>query len=164
MKEDTAGILLTMLLGDKSLLDAKTMELYQKAGISHILAISGLHVSFIGMTCYRFLRRRKMSLAMAAFVSSILLISYGTMTGMGTSTKRAVFMFLLSVAASSIGRSYDSASALSLAAIVPLGESVFALVCRIFVFLCGGVRRHWSWENMGEIKRGRHTDAKKTDT
>lgn len=42
MKEESAGILLTMLLGDKSLLDAKTKELYQKAGISHILAISGV--------------------------------------------------------------------------------------------------------------------------
>ncbi|MDD6215517.1 MAG: DNA internalization-related competence protein ComEC/Rec2 [Roseburia sp.] len=134
MEEDTAGILLTMLLGDKSLLDAKTKELYQKAGISHILAISGLHVSFIGMTCYRFLRKRKMSLAMAAFVSSILLISYGMMTGMGTSTKRAVFMFLLSVAASSIGRSYDSASALSLAAIVLLWENPFLLWYAGFLF------------------------------
>ena len=49
MKEDTAGILLTMLLGDKSLLDAKTKELYQKAGISHILAISGVKTLKLGI-------------------------------------------------------------------------------------------------------------------
>ena len=43
------GVLSAMILGEKSGLDAEVKSLYQKAGISHILAISGLHVSFLGM-------------------------------------------------------------------------------------------------------------------
>lgn len=45
------GVLSTMLLGEKNLLDAEVKQLYRTAGISHILAISGLHIAVIGMTC-----------------------------------------------------------------------------------------------------------------
>ena len=40
--EKTAGVLNSMIVGDKSLLDAEIKELYQNSGISHILAISGV--------------------------------------------------------------------------------------------------------------------------
>ena len=46
-----------ILLGEKSELDAQMKALYQKSGIGHILAISGLHMSFIGMGFYGLLRR-----------------------------------------------------------------------------------------------------------
>lgn len=42
LSEEDAGVLETMTMGDKSLLDAGTKQMYQKAGISHILAISGV--------------------------------------------------------------------------------------------------------------------------
>lgn len=42
LSEEDAGVLGTMTMGDKSLLDAGTRQMYQKAGISHILAISGV--------------------------------------------------------------------------------------------------------------------------
>lgn len=42
LSEEDAGVLETMTMGDKSLLDAGTRQMYQKAGISHILAISGV--------------------------------------------------------------------------------------------------------------------------
>lgn len=40
--ETTAGVLSSMLLGDKSYLDDEIKDLYQVSGISHILAISGV--------------------------------------------------------------------------------------------------------------------------
>ena len=44
-----AGVLEAMLLGDKSSLDQETKIRYQMAGIIHMLAISGLHLSLLGM-------------------------------------------------------------------------------------------------------------------
>ena len=41
------SFLLTLVLGDKSLLDSETYDAYQKNGISHLLAISGTHVSVL---------------------------------------------------------------------------------------------------------------------
>lgn len=34
-------------------MDAEIKELYQKNGIGHVLAISGLHISFIGLSVYQ---------------------------------------------------------------------------------------------------------------
>lgn len=42
LTEQESGVLKTMLLGDKADLDAEIRQLYQKGGISHILAISGV--------------------------------------------------------------------------------------------------------------------------
>ena len=39
---DDAGIFISMVLGDKSMLDGDIREMYQKNGISHLLAISGV--------------------------------------------------------------------------------------------------------------------------
>lgn len=55
--ETTAGVLSSMLLGDKSYLDDEIKDLYRVSGISHILAISGLHISIVGMAFYKLLRK-----------------------------------------------------------------------------------------------------------
>ena len=59
MSSSDAGVLSTMTLGEKNLLDAEVKQMYQKAGISHVLAISGLHISVIGMGLYKLLRKIK---------------------------------------------------------------------------------------------------------
>ena len=69
--------------------------LYQKNGISHLLAISGLHISMIGISMYRILRKCKLTFWEAGIPSGILLLIYGTMTGFRISTIRAVCMFLV---------------------------------------------------------------------
>lgn len=47
------GIVTAMILGDKTLLDMDIKKLYQESGISHLLAISGLHISITGMAVYK---------------------------------------------------------------------------------------------------------------
>ncbi len=47
------GVLSAMLLGEKGALDAEIKSLNQRAGIAHVLAISGLHISLLGMGLYR---------------------------------------------------------------------------------------------------------------
>ena len=54
---DEGAVLSGILLGDKSALDPEVKELYQKNGIAHLLAVSGLHVSFIGLLIYRTMRK-----------------------------------------------------------------------------------------------------------
>lgn len=120
MNSREGGILTTMVLGDKELLGQETKKLYQVCGLSHILAISGLHISVIGLSVYQLLRRLRLGFAGAGILAGGLMYAYGTMAGMGTSVKRAVFMFLLMLLAQVVGRSYDSLNALGAAAVILL--------------------------------------------
>jgi competence protein ComEC len=121
----TAGVLSVMLLGEKSGLDADVKELYQSMGISHILAISGLHVSLIGLGIYRFLRRRGMRYLPSFSLSAVLLFLYALMTGCSVSTIRAVGMLFFLMAADLCGRAYDSVNALGGMVLYLLWENPF---------------------------------------
>ena len=91
-----ASILKAMLLGDKKGLDRETKKLYQEAAISHILCISGLHITFLGMGLYRLCRRTLLSRLLpksgAALLCILVMSLYGKMTGMSSSAARAIFM------------------------------------------------------------------------
>lgn len=107
-----AGIFEGILLGEKSAILEETKELYQLAGISHILSISGLHISLIGYFVHRFFRKR-FGMVVSSACSVILLGLYAIFTGGGFSTVRAVIMFSVHLFADILGRTYDLLSALS---------------------------------------------------
>lgn len=121
------GIIGAIILGDKTDLDSDIKELYSVSGIAHILAISGLHISFIGMAIYRLLRRRFRFLFSAA-VSIPVVLSFGIMSGFGISTIRAIIMFILKIIGEVLGRKYDAITAISLAGLVLLVQNSF-VVC-----------------------------------
>lgn len=112
------GTMSAILLGDKSGLDAEMKKLYQKNGIGHLLAISGLHMSFIGMGIYSLLRRSGLGFIPAGTAGGVILILYTIMIGAGVSSLRALIMFLVRVGADMTGRDYDLATSLALAAAV----------------------------------------------
>ncbi len=123
LDEEDAGVIRAMVLGEKSALDTDTRNLYQRNGISHLLAISGLHISLIGMGFYRILRRLSGHYLPAGILSILLIVAYGFMTGASVSALRAVIMCILMVTADLVGRSYDMLTAMGAAAIVLLVSS-----------------------------------------
>ncbi|MBR2409145.1 MAG: ComEC/Rec2 family competence protein [Lachnospiraceae bacterium] len=127
-----AGVISSMLLGERALLSDETQELYQRGGISHILAISGLHVSFIGTALYELLRKTILGRNGAIPVACGGVLLYGSFVEAGTSTKRAVIMFLLLLLATVLGRTYDTLSAMSVSVIVILWGSPGALYTASF--------------------------------
>lgn len=66
LPEKECGIVTAMLLGNKTLLDMDIKKLYQESGIGHLLAISGLHISIIGMAVY------KLVTALLVFICNII--------------------------------------------------------------------------------------------
>lgn len=57
LPEQQAGIMIAMLTGEKSMLGEEVKAVYERGGISHILAISGLHVSILGSAFFYFFRK-----------------------------------------------------------------------------------------------------------
>lgn len=159
-KQD-AAIMKAMLLGDKAFLDEETKDMYKSSGIMHTLAVSGLHISIIGMGIFRFLKalmemvigraasisavRKKGAIfgaicrALPTGISILVMYSYGIMCGMGTSSFRAICMFVLRLLAPMAGRTYDVLSALSLAEILLLLDQPLYLYNSGFLFSFGAV-------------------------
>lgn len=131
LEEEDSQILHAMVLGDKSELGAELKSLYQKAGISHILAISGLHISMIGMFLFRLLKKMGLHHNLASIFCILLIYLYGIMTGFSVSTNRAVVMTGLSLSACLFNRSYDSMSAVALSGFLILLQQPYQL------FQCG---------------------------
>lgn len=107
-----------ILLGDKSELDSELKELYQKSGIGHILAISGLHMSFLGIGLYKLLRKFGLPFGIAGGMGVLFLLAYTLMIGCGVSSLRAFVMFFVRMGADITGRDYDMPTSLALAAAV----------------------------------------------
>lgn len=110
---ENAAILKAMLFGNKSEIDTDVKELFQKNGIAHILAISGLHLSLIGMSIYRCLNRLPIPLWTVITICEIIMILYCIMVGFSASAFRALFMFSLFLFAKVVKRTYDLITALA---------------------------------------------------
>lgn len=120
LPKEEASVMKTMLLGEKGELDEELKGLYQRNGIAHILSISGLHISMLGLGLYQLLRRIGVRITPAAAVSAVMILLYGVMTGFSVSSIRAIAMFLLQMLAVSVGRTYDMITAIALAAVLLL--------------------------------------------
>ena len=109
-----------MVLGRKKGMDSEVKALYQGAGISHLLAISGLHLSLIGAGLFGLLKKVRLPVALSAGISTWILIVYAQLTGMSISTRRALVMFLLFLAAGLLKRTPDLPTSLAVAALLLL--------------------------------------------
>lgn len=127
MESKAAGFFIGMILGDKTNLDERLKELFTLGGISHILAISGLHVSIIGRGLYNQLRKRGFGFGLSGIFAGVLLVAYCYMVGHGMSAVRAVGMMLISFVGQYLGRSYDMLNALGAMVLLLLWENPFLL-------------------------------------
>ena len=139
LTEENIGILVAMLLGEKTWLEEETKLLYQQNGISHILAVSGLHVSMLGMAVHQFLLRLRFGRNKSAIIACFFVIAYGCFTQFSISTERAVWMFLCTIIAMLLGKTYDSISALSFSALVTLVFQPMELFSASFLLSYGAV-------------------------
>ena len=137
--EEDSSVIKAMLLGEKGTLNADVKELYQQNGIIHILAISGLHLSVIGMGCHKLLGTMKFPKMVNIILSIGLMYCYGTMTGMGISMLRAYIMFGIHLGAKLIGRTYDLLTAVTVAALVTLVQQPLYIQHSGFLFSFGAI-------------------------
>ncbi|MCM1174089.1 MAG: DNA internalization-related competence protein ComEC/Rec2 [Blautia sp.] len=137
-KQD-ASIMKAILLGEKSGLDEETKRLYQLSGIIHILSISGLHISLIGMSLHKLLRKTGCPEIINVILSAALMYCYGIMTGMSISAYRALVMFGFHVAAGLFGRTYDMLTAMTIAAVSALACQPLYLYHSGFLFSFGAI-------------------------
>ncbi len=117
-----------LLLGDRSALEPETEEAFRRTGLTHLLAVSGLHVLLVGMLLYgllagvlrRMTRRRIVVDAVRAVLTLGVLVVYAAVTGGSASVVRAVVMAAALIGADLAQRSSSAMNALGLAMLVVL--------------------------------------------
>ena len=116
-READAAVIKAMLLGDRTGLGEELKNSFRRAGMSHILCISALHVTLLGMGLLRLMKKTGMRKGLSCIISFTLLLLYGRLTGSGVSTVRALITFGLMMAADLLGRTPDLLSSMSAAGI-----------------------------------------------
>ena len=97
----------TMLLGQKWLLPTQIREDFQKTGLSHVFAISGLHIGFILVMLNGMVRLLQLSKKQSFAFITVVLSLYCALTGAAPSVVRAALMAVMVLGSRLVGRQAD---------------------------------------------------------
>jgi len=94
MEEERVALVSAILLGQKTLLDNEQKQSFMKAGVMHIMAVSGLHAMILSLFVYRMLFFLKGRMETArVIITIIILFSFAFITGLTPSVLRAAMMY-----------------------------------------------------------------------
>ena len=130
VNEPALGILKALILGESTGIGPELRDAVNRAGLGHLLAISGLHIGivasfsfFIGrflLSFCPFLIRRAWTRKSAAILALGPVLFYGWFSGMSPSTQRAVIMVSIFMMTFLVERDHDLYNTLALAALIIL--------------------------------------------
>lgn len=115
-----AHLMRALLLGDRSGLSDETYESFQEAGIAHLVALSGLHVSCVAMFIEVLLMMFLIPAKPRGVITMAVIFLYTIMTGASASLMRAAMMYALLVAGRFTGHPSDLLTRLSCAFLIQL--------------------------------------------
>lgn len=114
------AIMTAMTLGDKTMLEKETKEIYSETGASHVLALSGLHLGIlVGILMVFFGGKRRFCFESLS-LTLVAIWMYVLLTGMSASILRSAIMFTVYVFSFMLNRQSSSLNSLALAAFVLL--------------------------------------------
>ncbi len=126
LSSETGGLLNGLLLGDKSGVTADATHDFRQIGISHLLAVSGLHMSVWAMAVFNILRRSRLGRRIAAALTVGFVLFFMALTSFTPSVVRSGIMMLLYLGAFLFKRTPDSLNSLGGAVLVFLIVNPFA--------------------------------------
>lgn len=115
---DNAALALALITGDKSLLSAEIKEEFKLCGASHLMAVSGLHLSIVVSGIYFLLKRLRIPKYPRVFVTLFVIVFYSALTGFSKSVVRAGIMLAVLLIGNLFHQRADSLNSLGLAAFV----------------------------------------------
>ena len=89
LPSDARAVVSAVCLGRRSGLTGEVVDSFRQSGVSHLLVVSGLHVSFVAMGLYAALRRLKVRRRTASIVALIGLVLFACLVGWHASVVRS---------------------------------------------------------------------------
>lgn len=123
--EREGSFLRSLLLGDKRYLDEEDASNLSEVGLSHIMAVSGLHCCFLSSLIETLLGSKRRRLRCAVTIP--LLFFYAFATGLTPSILRACIMISMVMIAPLFGRESDPPTSISFALLLILIKNPFAI-------------------------------------
>ena len=117
-----------LFLGDRSDLSGDVILNFKRCGISHLLALSGMHISVVILMWEILLKKLKISKLCRAIAVPMMAVGYLLLTGCAASTLRAVLMLCILYLAYLFSADYDPFTALCIALFLVLTTSPSAVV------------------------------------
>lgn len=126
-KGDTAGFLTALTIGDKSFLSEQFSSNIKTTGISHIVVVSGMHLSIIMTAVFWVLDRMFYNKYIRSILSIAIVLLISAVCGFTMSIMRAGAMFIIAGLAPIFNRDSDSLSSLATAVTAVLIGAPFAI-------------------------------------
>jgi len=120
---DVSGFISALLTGDKSDLPTGLYSAFQRSGISHVVAVSGLHISFLaGLLALLLGQRSRVGTA----VTLVVIFFFTALAGNSPSALRSAFMWGFLSIAPLVGREDDKPTTLSAVLVLLLLQCPYA--------------------------------------
>lgn len=120
LNEKNSRIMSSIILGEGSFLDDETGTRFRELGLSHILAVSGLHIGIIYLFITKILRLLGIDKRISVIIALIIIWSYAYLIGFAASVLRASIMLSFLSLSTLVYKRYDSINTLSFAALLLL--------------------------------------------
>jgi len=152
LAHNVSPIYSALILGERQNVTPELREPFDRAGIGHIMAVSGLHLGLVAWLFYmafRWLLSLSYRLTLltdirklAALLTTIPVITYGLIAGGQVSAQRAMIMVLAFLFSVIIGKEKDVWSSLALAALIILtlmADSLFTASFQLSFIAVAGI-------------------------
>ncbi|MBO5332787.1 MAG: ComEC/Rec2 family competence protein [Clostridia bacterium] len=116
-----------MTIGDRSQLNDRTVDYFNYSGTSHLLVISGLHITMWSLGILKILERFIKSKKLLVVLSLLTLLGYSAITGFGVSVIRASLLVGMVIISKLFDRDADSLNSIGLALVIILVSNPFAV-------------------------------------
>src|SRR5262245_20301740 len=125
-----AGVLVALAIGDQQAIDPSQWQLFARTGVSHLMSISGLHVTMVagllaGLVSFAWRRSERLALALpaqkaAALAGFLAALGYCLVSGFAVPAQRTLYMVGVVAAALWLGRSSSASRVLAAALLAVL--------------------------------------------
>ena len=139
MDDSSAAICTALVLGDKSGIDDDMYDNISVSGLSHVLAVSGLHIAVISAVLFFVFRKMKIKPKIALFLVFGLMLFYCFLCDFTASSLRALIMMTILNFSVAFGRKRDTLSTIAFSAIIILIFRPTALMEAGFLMSYGAV-------------------------
>ncbi|MDY3845991.1 MAG: ComEC/Rec2 family competence protein [Eubacteriales bacterium] len=109
---ESGNMMCALLLGESRMLSHETKLAFSRTGLSHALALSGMHLSVLAAMLSFVLKKFRVNRFASVFILLFFVSSYVLLTGASPSILRAAIMNSLVGLAFILGRPYDNVTAL----------------------------------------------------